>query len=97
MANGRSDRQVVVEVSRPLRRLGRASTLASSLVGPRLSERPVRDDGAADVRAAGRAYDEVGERHHRGDAVTVVNSMTVFEFTEDGKISHLDVYRQPAR
>jgi hypothetical protein len=39
---------------------------------------------------------EIEERHIRGD-VNVVNSMTVFEFNEDGKIRHLDVYLQQAR
>ena len=42
-------------------------------------------------------YYEVEERHFRGDDVHVVNSMTVFEFNEDGKIRHLDVYLQQAR
>ena len=42
-------------------------------------------------------YYEVEERHHRGDDVHVVNSMTVFEFDDDGKIRHLDVYLQQAR
>jgi hypothetical protein len=42
-------------------------------------------------------YFEVEERHFRGGNVNVVNSMTVFEFDEDGKIRHLDVYLQQAR
>jgi hypothetical protein len=45
----------------------------------------------------GVVYFEVEERHFRGDDVHVVNSMTVFEFNEDGKICHLDVYLQQAR
>ena len=45
----------------------------------------------------GIVYYEVEERHFRGDDVNVVNSMTVFEFNEDGKICHLDVYLQQAR
>ena len=42
-------------------------------------------------------YFEVEERHLRGGNVNVVNSMTVFEFNDDGKIRHLDVYLQRAR
>jgi hypothetical protein len=42
-------------------------------------------------------YYEVEERHHRGDHVHVVNSMTVFAFDDDGKIRHLDVYLQQPR
>jgi hypothetical protein len=42
-------------------------------------------------------YFEVEERHHRGSAVTVVNSLSVFEFNEESKISRLDVYLQQAR
>ena len=45
----------------------------------------------------GLVYFEVEERHFRGDNVNVVNSMTVFEFNDDGKIRHLDVYLQQAR
>ena len=45
----------------------------------------------------GLVYFEVEERHFRGGDVNVVNSMTVFEFNEDGKIRHLDVYLQQAR
>jgi limonene-1,2-epoxide hydrolase len=41
-----------------------------------------------------RVYFEVEERHLYGDDWLVVNSMTVFEFNEDGKIRHLDVYLQ---
>jgi hypothetical protein len=40
---------------------------------------------------------EIEERHHRGDAVNVVNSMTVFAFDGDDKIRRLDVYLQQAR
>jgi hypothetical protein len=40
---------------------------------------------------------EIEERHVRGGNVNVVNSMTVFEFNEDGTICHLDVYLQQAR
>lgn len=42
-------------------------------------------------------YFEIEERHLRGDSVNVVNSMTVFEFDEDGKVRHLDVYLQQPR
>jgi hypothetical protein len=42
-------------------------------------------------------YYEVEERHHRGDHVQVVNSMTVFQFNPDGKIRHVDVYLQQSR
>jgi hypothetical protein len=45
----------------------------------------------------GLVYFEVEERHFRAGDVNVVNSMTVFEFNEDGKIRHLDVYLQQAR
>ncbi|HXW39132.1 MAG TPA: hypothetical protein VEJ44_05510 [Acidimicrobiales bacterium] len=40
---------------------------------------------------------EIEEHHHRGDVVNVVNTMTVFEFDEVGKIRRLRVYlQQPA-
>lgn len=42
-------------------------------------------------------YFEVEERHFRGEHVTVVNSMTVFAFTDAGQIRHLDVYLQQSR
>ncbi len=42
-------------------------------------------------------YYEIEERHHRGDVVNVVNSLTVFAFDGRGKISHLDVYLQQPR
>lgn len=45
----------------------------------------------------GLVYYEIEERHFRGGNVHVVNSMSVFEFNEDGKIRHLDVYLQRAR
>jgi hypothetical protein len=44
-----------------------------------------------------RVYYEIEERHYRGDGVTILNTMTVFAFTEDGKLRHLDVYMQMAR
>jgi len=46
----------------------------------------------------GLVYLEIEERHVRGDdKLTVVNSLTVFEFNEAGKIRHLDVYLQQPR
>jgi hypothetical protein len=45
----------------------------------------------------GRVYFEVEERHRRGGGTHVVNSMTVFEFDDGGRIRHLDVYLQQSR
>ena len=45
----------------------------------------------------GLVYFGIEERHFRGGHVHVVNSMTVFEFDEGGKIRHLDVYLQQPR
>jgi len=45
----------------------------------------------------GLVYFEIEERNFRSDAVHVVNSLTVFEFDEAGKIRHLDVYLQQTR
>jgi hypothetical protein len=45
----------------------------------------------------GLVYYEVEERHHAGDRVTVVNSLTVFAFDAAGRIRHLDVYLQQPR
>jgi hypothetical protein len=45
----------------------------------------------------GLVYFEVEERHFRGGTVDIVNSMTVFEFNDAGKIRHLDVYLQQRR
>jgi len=42
-------------------------------------------------------YYAVEERHLVGDHVNVVNSLTVFEFDDEGKIRHLDVYLQQPR
>jgi limonene-1,2-epoxide hydrolase len=42
-------------------------------------------------------YFEIEERHFHGDEVTVVNSMTVFEFDDAGKILRLNVYLQQRR
>jgi hypothetical protein len=41
-----------------------------------------------------RVYFEVEERHLYGEDWLVVNSINVFEFTDEGKIHHLDVYLQ---
>ncbi|HME75802.1 MAG TPA: hypothetical protein VKI00_09170 [Mycobacterium sp.] len=41
-----------------------------------------------------RVYFEVEERHRYGHDWLVVNSMNVFEFNDDGKVCHLDVYLQ---
>jgi len=46
---------------------------------------------------ASHVYYEIEERHFHGDSVTTVNSMTVFEFDEAGRIRHLDVYLQQPR
>ena len=45
----------------------------------------------------GLVYYAVEERHLVGENVNVVNSLTVFEFDDDGKIRHLDVYLQQPR
>jgi len=42
-------------------------------------------------------YYEIEERHHRGDAVNVVNSLTVFAFDDSARITHLHVYLQQPR
>jgi hypothetical protein len=39
-------------------------------------------------------YYEVEEHHFMGDETKVINSMSVFEFDDTGKIRHLDVYLQ---
>ena len=41
-------------------------------------------------------YFEIEERHHVGDQTVVLNSLTVFEFDDAGKIRHLDVFMQKA-
>jgi hypothetical protein len=46
----------------------------------------------------GLVYLEVEERHTRPDGrVDVVNSLSVYEFTDEAKIRHLDVYLQSPR
>jgi len=42
-------------------------------------------------------YYEIEEWHFRSGRVHVVNSMTVFEFNDDGRITHLNVYLQQPR
>jgi len=42
-------------------------------------------------------YYEIEERHHHGGKVTVVNSLTVFEFGDDIRIRRLAVYLQQPR
>lgn len=37
---------------------------------------------------------ELEEHHIKDGGVTIVNSMNVYEFDDDGKIRHLDVYLQ---
>jgi hypothetical protein len=37
---------------------------------------------------------EIEEHHIRDGGFTIVNSMNVYEFNDDGKIQHLDVYLQ---
>jgi hypothetical protein len=46
----------------------------------------------------GLVYLEVEERHTRpGGTVEVVNSLSVYEFNDEGKIRHLNVYLQQPR
>ncbi|MET0459565.1 MAG: hypothetical protein ABW195_09970 [Ilumatobacteraceae bacterium] len=45
----------------------------------------------------GLVYYAVEERHLVDENVNVVNSLTVFEFDDDSKIRHLDVYLQQPR
>jgi hypothetical protein len=45
----------------------------------------------------GVVYFEIEERHFRGDTVSVVNSLTVFEFDDDSKVRRLRVYLQQPR
>ncbi len=42
----------------------------------------------------GLVFLELQERNAKGDEVSVVNSLTVYEFNDAGKIRHLDVYLQ---
>jgi hypothetical protein len=45
----------------------------------------------------GLVYFAAEERHLRGDEITVVNSLSVFEFDANNKIRRLSVYLQQAR
>lgn len=44
----------------------------------------------------GVVFLELEERSRIGDFTSVVNSMSVYEFSEDGKIRHIDLYLQMA-
>jgi hypothetical protein len=46
---------------------------------------------------SGLVYYEIEERHHRGKNVNIVNTLTVFEFDETGRIRHLNVFLQQPR
>jgi len=46
------------------------------------------------TEAANLVFFEIEERHHRNGAVHIVNSMTVFDFDDNGKIRRLNVYLQ---
>ena len=76
-------------------RTGQQYTEMLTAVG--VGDREVRDHRAADRRAA-RSSSTSRSRSGTSGASTshVVNSMTVFEFDDDGKIRHLDVYLQQA-
>jgi hypothetical protein len=37
---------------------------------------------------------EVEERHFKDDQLTIINSLSVFEFNDAGRIRHVDVYLQ---
>lgn len=42
------------------------------------------------------AFYETEERHFHGDSSTVLNSLTIFDFDDAGKIRRLDVFMQKA-
>ena len=42
----------------------------------------------------GAVFQEIEERHHRGDQFIRKNVIAVYRFTPDGKIRHLDIYEQ---
>jgi hypothetical protein len=42
----------------------------------------------------GRVFLELEERSRVGDFSSVVNSVSVYEFTDDGRIRHIDIYLQ---
>jgi hypothetical protein len=39
-------------------------------------------------------FQEIEERHHRGDTFIRKNVIAVYRFTDDGRIKHLDIYEQ---
>lgn len=42
----------------------------------------------------GAVFQEIEERHHRGDQFIRKNVIAVYRFTPEGKIRHLDIYEQ---
>ena len=48
-------------------------------------------------RSSASVFIEIEERHIHEQSVIVVNSLTVFEFTDDAKIRSIRVYLQQAR
>jgi hypothetical protein len=46
------------------------------------------------TEAPGLVYLELEERSRYGDSTSVVNSVSVYEFNEEGQIVHLDIYLQ---
>jgi crotonobetainyl-CoA:carnitine CoA-transferase CaiB-like acyl-CoA transferase len=46
------------------------------------------------TEAGNLVFFEIEEHHVKDGAVTIVNSMNVYEFNDEGKICHLDVYLQ---
>jgi hypothetical protein len=46
------------------------------------------------TEAGNLVFFEIEEHHIRDGGVTIVNSMNVFEFNDEGRIRHLDVYLQ---
>jgi hypothetical protein len=49
------------------------------------------------ITEAGNAvFQEIEERHQRGDQFILKNVIAVYRFTDAGKIKHLDIYEQAA-
>lgn len=46
------------------------------------------------TESGGRVFLELEERSEVGDFRSVVNSLSVYDFTDDGKIRHIDLYLQ---
>ena len=46
------------------------------------------------AEAGGRVYFDREERHVKGDTAHTVNVLSIYEFNEQGRICHLDVYIQ---